>query len=96
MQTPEIHTKVLALLAGIAPDVEPESIDPDQNLRDQFDFDSMDALHFASAISETFGIEVAQTDYPSLASLRGAAEFVASKLAQVRAGDSSNTRPSSS
>jgi acyl carrier protein len=96
MQTPEIHTKVLALLTRIAPDVEPESVDPDQNLRDQFDFDSMDALHFASAISEAFGIEVAQTDYPSLASLRGAAEFVASKLAQGRAGNSSNTRPSSS
>lgn len=82
MQTPEIRTKVLALLTKIAPDVEPASVDPDQELRDQFDFDSMDALHFATAISETFGIEVAQTDYPRLASLNGAAEFVASKLAK--------------
>jgi acyl carrier protein len=82
MQTPEIRAKVLALLTNIAPDVEPASVNPDLELRDQFDFDSMDALHFAAAISETFGIEVAQTDYPKLASLRGAAEFVASKLPQ--------------
>ena len=80
METPEIRNKLLSLLAGIAPDIEPASVDPDRDLRDQFDFDSMDALHFAAAISEAFGIDVAQTDYPKLASLRAASEYVRSKL----------------
>jgi len=85
MDTNEIRAKLLSLLAAIAPDIEPQTVDPARELRDQFDFDSMDALHFATAMSEAFGIEVAETDYPRLASLRGAAEFVAGKLAAKHA-----------
>jgi acyl carrier protein len=85
MDRNEIRAKLLSLLAAIAPDIEPQTVDPARELRDQFDFDSMDALHFATAMSEAFGIEVAETDYPRLASLRGAAEFVAGKLAAKHA-----------
>jgi acyl carrier protein len=84
METSEIRSKLLALLTAIAPDVEPGSVNPDQDLRDQFDFDSMDTLHFATAISETFAIDVPQTDYARLASLRTAGEFVQAKLAGLR------------
>ena len=80
MEIPEIRAKLLGLLATIAPDIEPASVDPDRDLRDQFDFDSMDALHFATAISEAFGIEIAQGEYPKLTSLRGASDFVRAKL----------------
>ena len=80
MEIPEIRAKLLGLLITIAPDIEPESVDPERDLRDQFDFDSMDALHFASAISEAFGIEIAQAEYPKLTSLRGASDFVRAKL----------------
>ncbi len=79
MELPEIRNELLKLLTAIAPDIEPASVDPDRDLRDQFDFDSMDALHFAAAISETFGIDIAQSDYPRLASLRAASEYVHSK-----------------
>jgi len=81
VETTEIRNKLLTLLAAIAPDIEPAAVDPDIALRDQFDFDSMDALHFATAISESFGIEIAQTDYPRLASLGAASEYVHGKLA---------------
>lgn len=80
MDRNEIHTKLLALLTGVAPDVDPDSVDPVRNLRDQFDFDSMDALHFAVAVSESFGIEVAETDYAALMSLQGAEQFVERRL----------------
>ncbi len=85
MEPSEIRSKLLTLLTDIAPDVDPGSVNADRDLRDQFDFDSMDTLHFATAISDAFGIEVAQTDYPSLASLRGAGEFVQNKLARLPA-----------
>ncbi|MDE2263100.1 MAG: acyl carrier protein [Gammaproteobacteria bacterium] len=81
----EIRAKLLSLLTTVAPDIEPGTVDPARDLRDQFDFDSMDALHFATAVSEAFGVEVAQTDYPRLASLRAAGEFVAGRLAAKRA-----------
>lgn len=72
----EVRRKLLALLTDIAPDIDPSSVDPARNFRDQFDFDSMDALHFATAISEAFGIEIAESDYQRLSSLHGAETFV--------------------
>jgi acyl carrier protein len=84
MDPTELRAKLLSLLTGVAPDIEPDGVDPERNLRDQFDFDSMDALHFATAVSETFGIEIAETDYPRLASLHGAAQFVQERLAARR------------
>ena len=84
MDPNEIRTKLLSLLTTVAPDIEPESVEPERALRDQFDFDSMDALHFATAVSEAFGIEIAETEYPKLASLRAAGEFVQQRLAAKR------------
>ena len=81
MQPNEIRSKLISLLTAIAPDVEPQAIDPDRDLRDQFDFDSMDALHFAQAVSREFGIDVAEKDYPRLTSLHGAGELVQAALA---------------
>ena len=81
MDPTEIRSKLLCLLTNVAPDIEPRSVDPERDLRDQFDFDSMDALHFATAVSEAFGIEIAETEYPKLASLRAAGDFVHARLA---------------
>jgi acyl carrier protein len=81
MELQDIRGKLLALLTDIAPDVEPASVDPARNFRDQFDFDSMDMLHFATAISEAFQIQIAESDYQRLLSLRGAETFVQERLA---------------
>ncbi len=80
MDRNEIHTRLLALLTGVAPDIDPASVDPARNLRDQFDFDSMDALHFAVAVSEAFGIEITETDAAALANLASAEQFVQRRL----------------
>jgi acyl carrier protein len=80
VDTREIAERVLVLLTGVAPDIDPASVKPDRNLRDQFDFDSMDTLHFATAISREFGIDVAETEYVQLASLAGACNYVQRKL----------------
>ena len=81
MDPNEIRTRLLSLLTGVAPEIEPQSVDPAQPLRDQFDFDSMDALHFATAVSQAFGIEIAETEYPELASIESAGSFIGARLA---------------
>jgi len=81
MELQDIRNKLLALLTDIAPDVEPASVDPARSFRDQFDFDSMDTLHFATAISDAFQIQIAESDYRRLLSLRGAETFVQEQLA---------------
>lgn len=90
MQTEEIRSRLLALLIRIAPDIEPQSVDPERNFRDQFDFDSMDALHFVQAVSEAFGIDIAEANYPQLASLSGAAALVQASLAGKAGGANSS------
>jgi acyl carrier protein len=72
--------RILELLGEVAPDVDPGSIAPGRNFRDQFDFDSMDTLHFATAISRDFGIEIPESDYASFASLDSACAYVLGKL----------------
>ena len=76
----QIAARVMALLTGVAPDIDPATVAPDRDLRDQFDFDSMDTLHFATAISSEFGIDVAEKEYVRLASLKKACDFVQEKL----------------
>ena len=80
MQTRNVSERLLALLTDVAPDIDPASVVPDRLLRDQFDFDSMDTLHFATAVSREFGIDVAEADYAELASLAKASAYVERKF----------------
>jgi acyl carrier protein len=79
-QDPNIRSRLLALLTDIAPDIDPATIDPTRELRDQVDFDSMDRLHFAVAISEAFHLDIPEEDYPRLGALQAACEYVQRRL----------------
>lgn len=76
MQEKEVRSRVLALLTEIAPDIDPATIDPKRELRDQVDFDSMDRLHFAVAISQAFHLDIPEQDYAQLGALQTACEYV--------------------
>ncbi len=80
MDIRDIRTRLLELLTAIAPDIDAAHVDPQRAFRDQFDFDSMDALHFAAAVSEAFAINIPERDYASLVSLESAAQFVLSHV----------------
>ena len=80
MNSDEIRSRLLGLLSRIAPDIDAATIDDELALRDQFDFDSMDTLHFMTAVSEGFAIDIPEPDYPQLAGLGGACRYVATKL----------------
>jgi len=79
-QDPNIRSRLLALLTDIAPDIDPATIDPTRELRDQVDFDSMDRLHFAVAISEAFHLDIPEADYPKLGALQAACEYLQGRL----------------
>lgn len=81
MEAKDVPARVLALLTAIAPDIDPATIDPTRALRHQVDFDSMDRLHFAMAISQEFHLDIPETDYAQLDALQGACEYVQHRLA---------------
>lgn len=70
-----VREKVLAALAGVAPELEPNALDPQQNFRDQMDFDSIDFLNFATSLHQMFGVDIPESDYPKLFSLDGCVAY---------------------
>ena len=80
MEAQDIRSRLTALLTTIAPDIDPATLDLVQDVRDQVDFDSMDRLHFAMAISEEFHIDIPEQDYPRLGALQKACEYIQAKL----------------
>jgi len=50
---------------------------PDTDLRDGLGLDSLDFLRFVEILSEQTGRQIAEDDYPQLATLASAAKFLA-------------------
>jgi acyl carrier protein len=81
MTRDEIRNTVTGALAQIAPEVDAASLLPDQPLRDQVDLDSMDFLRFVLELHTQLRVEIAEADYGKLATIAGAVDYLASRLA---------------
>jgi len=78
--TPDgIRQTVLRLLGEIAPEADLTALKPGVSFRDQLDIDSMDFLNFAIMIHKTFGVEIAEADYPKYGTLNGCVEQLSKK-----------------
>lgn len=85
----EIRATTLEVLAGIAPDIDPERLDPEVSFRDQFEFDSVDYLNFVLTLEKRLGIRIPEVECPRLASLNGAVAYLTDKLERAQAGSPS-------
>ena len=79
MTRDEIRRAVLACLAEVAPDADLASLDADADLRRECDLDSMDLLNFVIALHRATGVEIRESDYRRIATLRGCVELVAAR-----------------
>jgi acyl carrier protein len=79
MKREELAATLLTLLTEIAPDVDPATVNPGIDFRDQFDFDSMDTLNFAIALHRDLGVDVPEAEYSRLASLDKCVAYLADK-----------------
>jgi acyl carrier protein len=75
-----VESRILTLLVGVAPDIDPQSVRPELDFRDQFDFDSMDLFNFAAALHQSFGIDIPERDYRQLAGLAKCAAYLRQKV----------------
>ena len=66
-------------LKRAAPGSEIDAIDPDTELRDALDLDSLDFLQFVQILSETSGHRIDEDDYPELATLNSSIRFLAAR-----------------
>jgi acyl carrier protein len=79
MNVHDVDQLVRSTLVDVAPDLAGEKIDPTLPFRDQFDFDSMDFLHFVVGLHQATGLDIPERDYPRLASLDACAAYLQEK-----------------
>ena len=77
MTRKELEAVVKRVLAGIAPEADLEALDPDADLRESLDLDSMDFLSFLVGLRDETGIEVPDADVPRVATLASCLDYLA-------------------
>ena len=79
MTEAERKETILGLLKKVAPDTEPETLQPDDNIRTTLEIDSFDYLQFIVAIDEKFGIDTPEEDYGKIQTLKTLNEYLVQK-----------------
>ena len=80
MTQQEIRSIVLRMLGEVAPEVDPDAIDPDLAFADQFDFDSVNCLNLVLALGREVHVEIPESDCPKLSTLSGCVAYLAAKV----------------
>ncbi|MDE2467084.1 MAG: acyl carrier protein [Alphaproteobacteria bacterium] len=75
----EARKIVLAELNNVAPESDAGKIDPQADLREALDIDSLDFLNFITALHKVHGIIVPESDYPKLLTVTGAVAYIAQR-----------------
>jgi acyl carrier protein len=74
-----LATTVMSLLRAIAPELEPDTLNPARSLRSQVDLDSMDWLNFLVSLHAHFGVTIPEADYARLVSLNDVLDYLAAQ-----------------
>lgn len=80
MSEEEIRKTIFQLLKQIAPDTEPSTLLPDENIRETLDIDSFDTLQFLVSLNEKLGIEIPEADYGKIATLKTLVTYILDKM----------------
>ena len=76
MNKDEIRAIITTELGNIAPDMDVAALEPDADLRETLDIDSMDFLNFISALHQRLGVDIPERDYPKLFTLANAISYI--------------------
>ena len=79
--TASLQERVLKVLTEVAPDIDPRQLKTNLNLRDQFDFDSMDTLNLAIGLKRDLGIDIPDADFRELASVERCVKYLQNRIA---------------
>jgi acyl carrier protein len=76
MSQEEIRGVVMNALRSVAPEADPEALDPRADIRDALDIDSMDFLRFVVAVHEALRVDIPEADYPKVRTLEGCLAYL--------------------
>ncbi|MFV1877338.1 acyl carrier protein [Nioella sp.] len=81
MTPDEIRTAFLQELTNVAPDIEPDTVGPDDHIQDDLGLDSMDVLTLVTALHDRLGVDIPEADYPQIATVALAKVYLAGRMA---------------
>ncbi len=76
----ELEKIIKTAIVDIAPDAEPADLEPDDDMRDELDLDSMDFLNIIIAVSNKAGVNIPESDYAQVLTLETMCGYVESRL----------------
>jgi len=77
----ELNALVLRVLGEVAPEADLDALDPEADLREELELDSMDVLDLAIGLAQATGVEVPERDYARVVTVAGAVAYLAEHLA---------------
>ncbi|WP_394691783.1 acyl carrier protein [Hoeflea sp.] len=67
-------------LINVAPDLDPDTVNKDDQLQDDLELDSMDVLNLVAALHERLGIDIPEDDYVQIETAAKATDYLAARL----------------
>jgi acyl carrier protein len=71
---------IIKVLGNIAPEAEVDKIEPNENLREALDLDSVDFLNFLVGLHDELGIDIPESDYGQLSTLSDIINYLTTKV----------------
>lgn len=81
MTPDEIRTAFLQELTNVAPDIDPDTVGPDDHIQDDLGLDSMDVLTLVTALHDRLGVDIPEADYRQIATVALAKVYLAGRMA---------------
>jgi acyl carrier protein len=76
-----IKASICRLIGDIAPEADTEILDPNEDMRDELDLDSMDFIRLLEGINIELSVNIPEGDYQMVNTLQSMAEYIASHAA---------------
>lgn len=80
MNRTELESIIKTAISDIAPDADPDSLESDDDMRDELDLDSMDFLNIIVAVSQKSGVTIPESDYAQVLTMDTMCQYVEERL----------------
>jgi acyl carrier protein len=87
MTDAEIRALILKSIGEIAPEADLATARDSEDIREAFDLDSMDFVNLVAAIHERTKVNIPESDYSQLYTLKSAVIYLNGALTRLRAQD---------
>lgn len=74
-----LKTLISRIILDIAPEADIESLDPNEDLREELDLDSIDFMRLLESLTLETGIVISESDYEKVNTLQSMIEYIESK-----------------